>query len=101
MSDILSQAEIEALLSSLTGTGEAAGGGAPDMMAAQGTAGNGMANVPARREAKSMTAYEVYDFRRPDKFAKDQLRTLQMIHETFARLYAGSLSRLSARSRSC
>ncbi len=89
MSDILSQAEIEALLSSLTTTGEAAGGDAPEM--AQGMMG-GAANVSARREAKSMTAYEVYDFRRPDKFAKDQLRTLQMIHETFARLFAGSLS---------
>ncbi len=26
-----------------------------------------------------------YDFRRPDKFSKDQLRTLQIIHESFAR----------------
>jgi flagellar motor switch protein FliM len=37
-------------------------------------------------------AYEIYDFRRPDKFAKDQLRTLQMLHDTFARLFASSLS---------
>ena len=88
MSDILSQAEIEALLSSLTGTGEMTGGASDE--AAPMPMGRG--TVPARREAKSMTAYEVYDFRRPDKFAKDQLRTLQMIHETFARLLAGSLS---------
>ena len=27
-----------------------------------------------------------YDFRRPDKFSKDQIRTLSMIHESFARL---------------
>ena len=26
-----------------------------------------------------------YDFKRPDKFSKDQLRALEMIHETFAR----------------
>lgn len=37
-------------------------------------------------------AYEVYDFRRPDKFSKDQLRTLQMLHETFARLAGSQLS---------
>jgi flagellar motor switch protein FliM len=27
-----------------------------------------------------------YDFRRPDKFSRDQLRTLAIIHETFSRL---------------
>ncbi len=45
-----------------------------------------------KRDNKALVAYEVYDFRRPDKFAKDQLRTLQMLHETFARLFASSLS---------
>jgi flagellar motor switch protein FliM len=34
----------------------------------------------------------VYDFRRPDRFSKDQTRTLHMIHQTFARLYSTSLS---------
>lgn len=33
-----------------------------------------------------------YDFRKPDKFSKDQIRTLQMIHETFARMVTTSLS---------
>lgn len=33
-----------------------------------------------------------YDFRRPDKFSRDQLRTLQILHETFARLSTVSLS---------
>ncbi|MBI4178477.1 flagellar motor switch protein FliM [bacterium] len=33
-----------------------------------------------------------YDFKRPDKFSKDQIRTLQMIHETFARFVTTSLS---------
>lgn len=34
----------------------------------------------------------VYDFRRPDKFSKEQLRTVQMIHDTFARQLTGLLS---------
>ncbi len=42
--------------------------------------------------SKTAVSYEVYDFRRPDKFSKDQLRTLQMLHETFARLAGTSLS---------
>lgn len=47
------------------------------------------ASIPG---SKSAVAYEVYDFRRPDKFSKDQLRTLQMLHETFARLAGTGLS---------
>ncbi|MBS1723225.1 MAG: flagellar motor switch protein FliM [Armatimonadetes bacterium] len=81
MSEILSQAEIEALLTSLNG--EAAGP----------AAFGGEANAGAARAARATsTAYEVYDFRRPDKFSKDQLRTLQMLHETFARLAGSGLS---------
>src|SRR5690625_1818578 len=37
-------------------------------------------------------AVKRYDFRRPDKFSKDQLRTLQIIHESFARGLATYLS---------
>lgn len=33
-----------------------------------------------------------YDFRRPDRIAKDQLRAIQMLHENFARNLASSLS---------
>lgn len=35
---------------------------------------------------------KIYDFRRPDKFSKDQIRTVQMMHETFARLTSTALS---------
>lgn len=33
-----------------------------------------------------------YDFRRPDRIAKDQLRSIHLLHETFARSLASSLS---------
>ncbi len=33
-----------------------------------------------------------YDFKRPDKFSLDQIRTLSNIHETFARLTTSSIS---------
>ena len=33
-----------------------------------------------------------YDFRRPDRIAKDQLRAIRMLHENFARNLASSLS---------
>jgi flagellar motor switch protein FliM len=35
---------------------------------------------------------KIYDFKRPDKFSKEQLRTINMMHETFARLTTTNLS---------
>ena len=35
---------------------------------------------------------KVYDFKRPDKFSKEQIRTISLMHETFARLITTSLS---------
>lgn len=85
--EILSQEEIEALLASLAGSEETAqpspAGGLPVVTPA------GDVGKPGRR---APIAYEVYDFRRPDKFSKDQLRTMQMLHETFARLFSSTLS---------
>lgn len=49
---------------------------------------------PVRRSigGDNSIAYELYDFRRPDKLSKDQLRTLQILHETFGRMAGSSLS---------
>ncbi|MBX3120364.1 MAG: flagellar motor switch protein FliM [Fimbriimonadaceae bacterium] len=110
MSEILSQSEIEALLASLNDGGPAdlpaaedagapgaapAAGGQP--AAATGKPGTKPTSLsgfapPARQSARTAISYEVYDFRRPDKFSKDQLRTLQMLHETFARMAGSALS---------
>ncbi|MCW5936267.1 MAG: flagellar motor switch protein FliM [Fimbriimonadaceae bacterium] len=87
MSEILSQAEIEALLTSLSP--DSGGGASAQPEQSGGKPGASSASV---RSLRAATAYEVYDFRRPDKFSKDQLRTLQMLHETFARLAGSSLS---------
>lgn len=38
------------------------------------------------------TKAQVYDFRRPDRIAKDQLRAIHLLHENFARSLASSLS---------
>jgi len=35
---------------------------------------------------------KIYDFKRPDKFSKEQIRTLSIIHEVFSRLITTSLS---------
>lgn len=43
---------------------------------------------------RAETDYKVnlYDFKRPDKFSKDQIRTVTIMHETFARLATTELS---------
>jgi len=42
--------------------------------------------------ADSTKNVQPYDFSRASKFSKDQIRTIQMIHETFARLFSSTLS---------
>ncbi|HEX5322525.1 MAG TPA: flagellar motor switch protein FliM, partial [Capsulimonadaceae bacterium] len=42
--------------------------------------------------APGADACELYDFRRPDKISKDQQRTLQVLHEAFARVFASTIS---------
>jgi len=64
LDEILSQEEINALLSSFAKQEE--------QPAVKGAGG----------KAKQVRPY---DFRRPDKLSKDQLRTIEIIHETFAR----------------
>lgn len=89
MSNILSQDEIEALLSTLTEGSDAASPAVAKQNPKPTPSGpGGQRRAPMRADI----AYEVYDFRRPDKFSRDQLRTLQMLHETFARLAGSSLS---------
>lgn len=67
MADILSQAEIDALIAAMTNQEQETGGARPSALS------------PSPKRVRS------YDFRRPDKFSKDQIRTLQMIHENFIR----------------
>jgi flagellar motor switch protein FliM len=93
--DILSQAEIEALLATLSndgGTGEVDVGGPAPASPAPASAPAADLRTGSHRSDKRTISYEPYDFRRPDKFAKDQLRTFQMLHETFARVFASTLS---------
>ncbi|MDR2500174.1 MAG: flagellar motor switch protein FliM [Treponema sp.] len=35
---------------------------------------------------------KIYDFKRPDKFSKEQIRTISIMHETFARLTTTAMS---------
>ncbi len=88
MADTLSPEEIEALLTSLAADEAEGDVGSSRKKEADRLSdprlGAGIAASSSQASHKKL--YETYDFRRPDKLSKDQLRTLQMLHETFARL---------------
>ncbi|MCR4440964.1 MAG: flagellar motor switch protein FliM [Peptococcaceae bacterium] len=71
MSEILSQSEIDALLSALQ---------------------SGEVDVEAIRDEETSKKIRVYDFRRPSKFSKDQLYTLEVLYDNFGRLLTTMLS---------
>lgn len=64
MGDVLSQAEIDALLSALS---------------------EGQVDVEEMKTTKIQKRIRVYDFKRPNKFSKDQIHSLHNIHENFCR----------------
>ena len=71
MAEVLSQAEIDALLTALS-----SGKLNPD-------------DFP-KEEEKQKVKY--YDFRSPQKFSKDVIRTLELIHENYSRIISNYLS---------
>jgi flagellar motor switch protein FliM len=89
---ILSQTEIEALLA-----GEAILGGDDDAGAALSDGGMDLAEISAGAPvavapAAPQRPAKLYDFRRPDKFSKEHLRSLRILHESFARMLGSSLT---------
>ena len=71
MTEVLSQEEIDQLLTAIN-----AGESEPEDF----------------RPAADTRKIKIYDFKRPDKFSKEQIRTVSIMHETFARLTTTSLS---------
>lgn len=69
--DVLSQSEIDDLLEALS---------------------SGEVKMEDLQESSTQVSYKNYDFRRPNKFSKEQLRTLQALHDVFARLLSNFLT---------
>jgi len=88
--EVLSQAEVENLLNAMA-SGGGLGSGAPESGAGQGAPGGSgpasAAGKPRRREKITP-----YDFKRPERVGKDQMRALQTLHEGFSRNFGAALS---------
>ena len=72
MAELLSQAEIDSLLSGIA------------------TSGVGMEDVLKEHEAKEKEAIP-FDFRLPNRISKNQIRTLQTVHENFGEAFSSYL----------
>jgi flagellar motor switch protein FliM len=71
MNEVLSQDEIDQLLTAIS---------------------SGDSETDDFKPVSDTRKIKIYDFKRPDKFSKEQLRTVSNMHETFARLTTTSLS---------
>src|SRR5688572_22441388 len=86
--EVLSQAEVESLLTAM----EAQSPG-PVGMAAQAAALAG-ASALARGLPRQRDKVTAYDFKRPERVGKEQMRALQSLHEGFGRNFGAALSAL-------
>ena len=73
MTEVLSQDEIDQLLAAIS----------------SGDVETGEKATVTQHETRKI---KIYDFKRPDKFSKEQIRTVSIMHETFARLTTTALS---------
>jgi flagellar motor switch protein FliM len=105
LGDFLSQDAIDDLISQIGddtgGGGSGSGGGSVDLGGDLGLdldlGGSQVPSAATRMAspiipADSAKNVQPYDFSRASKFSKDQIRTIQMIHENFARLFSSTLS---------
>jgi flagellar motor switch protein FliM len=83
MAKILSQEEVDALLKSHTKpAAKASGGGGMERSAAQAQA----------KKAQAQRKVTLYNFRRPDRVSREQMRSLHFMHDRFSRNFSSSLS---------
>jgi flagellar motor switch protein FliM len=84
MGDVLSQSEVESLLAALdSGAGPGAsssGGGGPSSGSRMSRMDDGLSQI------------SVYDFKRPERVSKEQMRGFQALHEGFSREFGAALS---------
>lgn len=97
MGDILSQDEIDALLASVgasVGAPAAAPAPAPSTPQSQAASALGSTAYAGQGSDKPREDRKVslYDFRRPDRVSKDQMRVLQNLHEGFSRVLSTTLT---------
>ncbi|MCG3137036.1 MAG: Flagellar motor switch protein FliM [Phycisphaerae bacterium] len=94
MSDVLDQAEVDALLAAVES-------GSLGVASPEPAGGSSRSAGPSAQLEPVLYTYSAnieeqdvrnYDFKRPERVSKDQMRSLEALHETFARSMGASLS---------
>jgi flagellar motor switch protein FliM len=86
LSEVLDQSEVDALLAAVD-TGAVAAAVAPSAVEPSFDA----SPVPGNATARSGDV-TIYDFKRPERVSKEQMRALSTLHEAFARNFGATLS---------
>lgn len=86
MDDLLSDGEVSALLSELDMGAAGAGSSEPSVSVVSTAPEAGITVDEQGRKIKT------YDFNRPNRFSKDHMRTLEMLHEIFSRGFTASVA---------
>jgi flagellar motor switch protein FliM len=92
--EILGRNEVEELLKSMdAGDKKKAGGGKPGE-AGEATEAAKADGLAGKKGAAPRQRVVAYDFKRPERVGKEQMRSLQSLHEGFARNFGASMSAL-------
>jgi flagellar motor switch protein FliM len=86
LADVLEQSEVDALLAAVD-SGQVDSGPAPQVFG--GGAGGGGGGKAA---GTNHVDVQTYDFKRPERVSKDQMRALEALHEGFGRNFGAALS---------
>ena len=95
--DVLTQAEIESLLAGVgkpagSSPGNAPPAAKPASASPAPTAPPARAHPPGEPQRRLREKVIPYDFKRPERVGKEQMRSLQTLHEGFSRNFAAGLS---------
>ncbi len=82
MTDVLDQSEVDALLAAVD---------SGDMRPEQSPSSGGGGSYAAAR-ARPQADVQTYDFKRPERVSKDQMRALEGLHEGFGRNFGAAIS---------
>jgi flagellar motor switch protein FliM len=94
MADVLDQSEVDALLAAVDSGAVSSGPSAGAGSSGGGGFGGGSSGAPEVFGAHGRTNVDVqtYDFKRPERVSKDQMRALEALHEGFGRNFGAALS---------
>ncbi len=94
MADVLNQADIDALLQSVQTEEISQPAPSPPATPSFASQGGPTDDFPALEPYNIAVEAHTYDFKRPERVSKDQIRSLGSIHEVFARNAGATLSNM-------